>query len=159
MSEIDYFSRLGSMLGYHTFTEDTCDGTYRAMDLTWWEDPQNDSWNDFALHLERENLLKKDEETLEKLYDDRQFIPHQAVGMMNTRDHSRIEELLDLAQEIASIEQSLLVFRTNSNDNTKYYFDKVHAYKLERNQIVHSKIAKISDFVGNLYMYYEDENI
>lgn len=26
MTEIEYFSRLGSMLGYHPFTEDTCNG-------------------------------------------------------------------------------------------------------------------------------------
>ncbi|TWI59642.1 hypothetical protein IQ10_00062 [Halalkalibacter nanhaiisediminis] len=35
MSEIEYFSRLGLMLGYWSYTEDTTNGTYRPMDLTW----------------------------------------------------------------------------------------------------------------------------
>lgn len=52
MTEIEYFSRLGSMLGYHPFTEDTCDGTYRPMDLTWWGsyDPTDEYWHEFVLH-------------------------------------------------------------------------------------------------------------
>jgi hypothetical protein len=33
MTEIEYFSRLGSILGYYPFTEDTGDGSYRPMTL------------------------------------------------------------------------------------------------------------------------------
>lgn len=57
MTEIEYFSKLGSMLGYYPFTEDTCDGTYRPMDLTWWGNYDDDYWHDFVLHLERENFF------------------------------------------------------------------------------------------------------
>jgi hypothetical protein len=55
------------MLGYHPFTEDTCNGENRPMDLTWWGSPKHEYWHDFILHMERENLFNKDEETLEKL--------------------------------------------------------------------------------------------
>lgn len=34
MTEIEYFSRLDSMLGYYLYTENTCNSKYRAMDLT-----------------------------------------------------------------------------------------------------------------------------
>ena len=44
IAEIEYFSRLGSMLGYFSFTEDTCNGSYRAMDLTWWENDNEEYW-------------------------------------------------------------------------------------------------------------------
>src|SRR4051812_46877431 len=68
MTEIEYFSRLGSMLGYHPFTEDTSGREYRPMDLSWWGRYEDDYWYDLILHLERENLFKKDEETLDKLF-------------------------------------------------------------------------------------------
>lgn len=76
MTEIEYFSRLGSMLGYHSFTEDTCNETYRPMDLTWWGkyDPTDECWHEFVLHLERENWFNKDEITLEKLFAEREDV-------------------------------------------------------------------------------------
>lgn len=43
MTEIEYFSRLGSMPGYHPFTEDTCNGKNRPMDLTWWDEYDGES--------------------------------------------------------------------------------------------------------------------
>lgn len=66
MTEIEYFSRLGSMLGYYPFTEDTCNGSVRPMDLSWWGSFDGEYWHDLVLHLERENWFKKDEETLDK---------------------------------------------------------------------------------------------
>ncbi|MCI3923514.1 hypothetical protein MO973_25130 [Paenibacillus sp. TRM 82003] len=91
MSEIEYFARLGSLLGYHPFTEDTYDGQRRAMDLTWWGSYDGEYWHDFVLHLERENLYQKDAETIEKLFEEKELVPNYAVGIMNVRDFHRVK--------------------------------------------------------------------
>lgn len=128
MTEIEYFSRLGSMLGFHPFTEDTCNGTYRPMDLTWWGNYDNEYWHDFVLHLERENLFNKDEETLEKLFAKREYIPANVIGIMNVPSRERIEHLVNCTKSKSSIKNTLLVFRTNSTGKNQAYFDEVYAY-------------------------------
>jgi len=97
MSEIEYFSRLGSMLGYLPYTEDTTGGKSRAMDLSWWGEFDGEYWYDLVLHLERENLFDKDEITLDKLFCNREVIPLNAIGIMNVPSRARIEELLHIA--------------------------------------------------------------
>lgn len=152
MTEIEYFSRLGSMLGYYPFTEDTCNGTYRPMDLTWWDNFDGDYWNEFILHLERENFFKKDIETLEKLFDKREYTPQNVIGIINVPNKDRMDELITLAKMICQIENALLVFRTNSPNNRSGYFDEVYAFLLNNKDIVDRKKATVSEIAGILFM-------
>ncbi|MGB3259837.1 hypothetical protein [Paenisporosarcina sp.] len=159
MTEIEYFSKLGSMLGYSPFTEDTCNGINRAMDLTWWDNGDETGWTDFILHLERENYFGKDEETLDKLFCDREVIPEHVIGIMNVRSTDRIQELLIQATELCKIKDALLIFKTNSTGKNQLYFDEVHAYHLQYNKKVKvkKKVAYVSDIAGTLFMHYENE--
>ncbi|MED1745749.1 hypothetical protein [Brevibacillus borstelensis] len=157
MTEIEYFSRLGSMLGYHPFTEDTCNGKNRAMDLTWWGSFDNDYWHDFILHLERENLFKKDEETLDKLFCEREYVPENVIGIMNVRNRDRIDQLVQMSKATCKIQNALLVFKTYSTGKKQPYFDEVHAYLFNRNRIVESKKAFVSEIASTLYMQLENE--
>lgn len=157
MSEIHYFSALGSMLGYHPFTEDTCDGTYRPMDLTWWGGYKNDYWHDFVLHMERENLYAKDKETLDKLFAEREYRPVNTIGIMNVKDSKRIEELLHYARTAHTIERSLLIFRTKSIHDDHPFLDEVHAFVVNQNHVSASKKASVSDIGGTLFMHFDKE--
>lgn len=157
MTEIEYFSRLGSMLGYHPFTEDTCDGTSRPMDLSWWGKYDDDYWHDLILHMERENLFKKDEETLEKLFCERECIPSNVIGIINVRNQERIIDLVRIAKKTCKIENALLVFKTTSTGKNQTYFDEVHAYLLNKSEISEMKIAHVSDIHGTLYMHFENK--
>lgn len=159
MTEIEYFSRLASMLGYYPFTEDTNDGTSRPMDLSWWGRFDGEYWYDIILHLERENLFKKDEDTLDKLFCEREEMPHNVIGIMNVRNQTRMEKLVNKAKAICKIENALLIFRTNSTGNSRQYFDEVHAYLLKGSSVTDKKLAHISDINGTLYMHFEMTNL
>ncbi|WP_214626578.1 hypothetical protein [Paenibacillus agaridevorans] len=152
MTEIEYFSRLGSMLGYHPFTEDTYNGKNRPMDLTWWNNFDGEYWNDLVLHLERENLFNKDEETLDKLFCNREVIPMNAIGIMNVRNFERIVELVDKAKATCMIENALLVFKTTSTGKSQIYFDEVYAYLFKHSELIDTERATVSDIDGTLYM-------
>jgi hypothetical protein len=140
------------MLGYHSFTEDTVDATNRPMDLTWWDNYDGEGWNDFILHMERENFFKKDEETLGKLFFDREYIPANVIGIINVRDTERIDELLAIAKRTCKIANALLVFKTTSSSKNQSYFDEVYAYLLDKNKVVASKKAFVSEIGGTLFM-------
>ncbi|MFT4414791.1 hypothetical protein ACLM5H_13110 [Fredinandcohnia humi] len=155
MTEIEYFSRLGSMLGYSPFTEDTCNGENKPMDLTWWDKYDGEYWNDFILHLERENYFNKDEETLEKLFQDRKYIPKNVIGIMNVRNKERIDELLSIAKSICKIDNALLIFKTYSTGKGQPYFDEVYAYLLKKGKLSKPKKAYVSDIAGTLFMSYK----
>lgn len=159
MTEIEYFSRLGSMLGFYPFTEDTCNGSYRPMDLTWWDDYDGEYWHDFILHLERENIFKKDFETLEKLFSKRENVPQNVIGIINVHSKERVNELVKATQKLCNIENALLIFRTNSLGNRKGYFDEVHAYLLNKKNILEYKNASISEIAGTLYMQMETAEV
>ena len=155
MTEIEYFSRLGSMLGYYPFTEDTCDGTYRPMDLTWWGNHDDDYWHDFVLHLERENFYQKDEETLEKLFAEREVIPTNAIGIINVPHKERIDYLLQIMEKFSKVKNSLLIFKTTSTGKNQIYFDEVYAYHFKDNKLDKEKKATISEVSGTLFMQLE----
>lgn len=157
MTEIEYFSRLGSMLGYHPFTEGTCNGKNRAMDLTWWGSFDNDYWHDFILHLERENLFKKDEETLDKLFCEREYVPSNVIGIINVRNRDRIDYLIKIAEATCKIENALLVFKTYSTGKKQLYFDEVYAYHFNKDRFIEKKKAYVSEFSGTLFMHLESE--
>ncbi|TDK61736.1 hypothetical protein E2K98_12670 [Bacillus salipaludis] len=155
MTEIEYFSRLGSMLGYYPFTEDTCNASYRPMDLTWWDNYDGEYWYDFILHLERENHFKKDYETLEKLFDEREYVPENVIGIITVPNINRMNELMKQAQVMCKIENALLIFRTNSTDNKKGYFNEVYAFLLNTKSIVDNKKAIVNEIAGTFYMELE----
>jgi len=156
MTEIEYFSRLDSMLGYYAFTEDTCNGESRPMDLTWWDGHDADSWDDFVLHLERENQFAKDEETLEKLFGDREYIPQNVIGIMNVASTERIQYLVSVATETCRIQNALLIFKTYSPGKPQPYFDEVHAYLLTKHEIKQPKKAHVSLVEGMLFMHFNE---
>ncbi len=161
MTEIEYFSRLGSMLGYHSFTEDanTVNGANRPMDLSWWDNYDGEYWHDLVLHMERENYFNKDEETLDKLFCKREYIPDNVIGIMNVHDTERIGELLTIAKKTCKIANALLVFKTTSSGKSQPYFDEVHAYLLDKSKIVVSKKAFVSEISGTLFMQFDDANL
>lgn len=153
MADINYFARLGSMLGFWAFTEDTADGSNNPMDLTWWDDLVDKGditeWETFVLHLEKENLYKKDKETLNKLFKyNIELNPQNVIGIVNVLNKERIEQLLKYAKKICKHENALLIFRMGN---------EVYAYLLRQNKIALSKRAYISDISGTLFMYYEEE--
>ncbi|WP_096202951.1 hypothetical protein [Bacillus sp. FJAT-45350] len=156
MTEIEYFSRLGSMLGYYPFTEDTCDGTCRPMDLSWWGNFDGEYWYDLILHMERENLFKKDVETLDKLFCDREYIPKNVIGILNVRNKERIDELVKSAQSTCKIDNALLIFKTYSTTKVQPYFDEVHAYLLNHSKVPEMKMATVSEIHGTLYMHFDN---
>lgn len=147
MTEIEYFSRLGSMLGYHPFTEDTCDGKKR-------DNYDGEYWHDLILHLERENLFDKDEGTLDKLFCDREFSPKNAIRIMNVRNRERIDELVKIAKATCKVENALLVFRTTSSGKSQAFFDELHAYTFNKNRDKDFKKAHISEIGGTLFMQF-----
>ncbi|WP_143469662.1 hypothetical protein [Lentibacillus sediminis] len=126
------------------------------MDLSWWGSYDNEYWYDLILHLERENLYNKDEETLDKLFCERENMPDNVIGIMNVRNRSRIEELVNIAKATCGIDNALLVFRTNSTGKGQVYFDEVHAYLLNQSVVAETKVAYVSDIHGTLHMYFED---
>lgn len=156
MTEIEYFSRLGSMLGYYPFTEDTCNGSVRPMDLSWWGSFDGEYWHDLVLHLERENWFKKDEETLDKLFCERECMPANVIGIMNVQNQDRIAELIAMARRTCKITNAQLVFRTSSSGKSPGYFDEVHAYLLDKSKVVAKKLAYVSEINGILFMHYNN---
>jgi hypothetical protein len=155
MTEIEYFSRLGSMLGYLPYTEDTAGGTCRPMDLSWWGDYDGDYWYDLIIHMERENLPDKDEITLDKLFCDREVTPFNVIGILNVPSQERIKELLQIAKVTCKINNALLVFRTYSLEEKKPYFDEVHAYLFNKSKLTASKKAFVSEIAGTLFMSFQ----
>jgi hypothetical protein len=71
------------------------------------------------LHLESENLFKKDYVTLEKLLDEREPVPQNIIGLMNVKDEAIIDELIKEAKKMYKIKNTLLIFRTISASTTR----------------------------------------
>lgn len=164
--EINYFADLGEMLGFDSYIEDSkfdkSKNRSRPMDLAWWkwdkrEDQEN--YHYLALHLERESLPMKDEETIEKLFYEtaEAFIPNDVVGILYVDSEERISYLNKLVLHKYKKQQSnrLMVYR---------YFDKslqvqrVLAYHFLADGIVEERkaICKEDEF-GYFSMVFEEE--
>jgi hypothetical protein len=126
------------------------------MDLSWWGSFDGEYWHDLVLHLERENLFKKDEETLDKLFCERECMPANVIGIMNVQNQDRIAELIAMARRTCKITNALLVFRTSSSGKSPGYFDEVHAYLLDKSKVVAKKLAYVSEINGTLFMHYNN---
>ncbi|AIY04065.1 hypothetical protein Plano_0100 [Planococcus sp. PAMC 21323] len=106
--EINHFAELGEMLGFDAFVEDgkkdKLKGFSRPMDLSWWKWDARKSREEYqylALHLERENLLSKDVETIEKLFAETEegFVPHNVIGIQFVESVERIHILNELVKK------------------------------------------------------------
>lgn len=149
MVEIDYFAKLGSMLGFSVFTEDTIDSQSRPMDLTWWDgyDEENKQWTELILHLERENRYDKDHETLIKLFkDNRKFKPHNVIGILNVRNESGAEELVKEAEKLCKVPNALLIIRI---------YPEVKAYLFNENKKVQERTAYFHEVQDILFLSYD----
>ncbi|MFB5086043.1 hypothetical protein PGC35_02290 [Psychrobacillus sp. PGGUH221] len=164
--EVDYFANLGEMLGFDSFVEDSkfdkLKGRSRPMDLSWWKwDKRYDEENFhyLALHLERENVCIKDEETIEKLFSDTEvgFIPHNVIGIQFVASKNRIEYLNNLIDKRNRTQMShvLMVYRFYDADleieYVKAYYFTPKGLLEERNAI-----CKL-DESGYWFMSFEEE--
>nr|WP_318540031.1 hypothetical protein [Terribacillus saccharophilus] len=134
--EIDYFANLGEMLGYEAYGEDTkfdsLKGRSRPMDLSWWKwDGRKDkeNYSHLALHLERENVWRKDVDTIEKLFSETEdaYVPYNVIGIQLLESAERIEYLNELILRKNHVQQSkvLMIYRYNETEKD---FDRVSAY-------------------------------
>lgn len=76
---------------------------------------------------------------------------------MNVPNKNRITELVSITENISDIENTLLVFRTNSTGRNQTYFDEVHAYLFNTNKLIETKTAYVADIGGTLFMHFEGE--
>ncbi len=140
LRELNYFFELGQKMGYESFTEDTT-GPSRRMDLSWWGGLRDGYWHNLVLHLERENLWKKDKETLLKLFQKkRDYPPANVIGMIPVRNQGRVEELLKEAVANCNVNNTLLIFRVNPYTHG---VNRTIAYLLEKKRIVEHKTAYV----------------
>ncbi|MGZ4032261.1 MAG: hypothetical protein ACXVP2_08920 [Tumebacillaceae bacterium] len=154
-AEIEYFARLGSMLGYWSFTEDSTGLGRKRMDLSWWDqyDGAFETWNRLVLHLEKENAFERDFVTIEKLFDPNRIEgrPENVIGIIAVANEARIEELLFEAKKRIKEENALLIFRIHQDD-------EIHAVHLEGKKVFVKKQAYISNMGGTRFMFFADEN-
>ena len=109
--EIEYFGSVGEYLGFFSFVEDSKRqkgerGNHsRAMDLAWWKyDSRGQKgeiyFTQLILHLERENMASKAEETIEKLFceSDKDNTPYYVIGII----------WVDSKAEIAALQKEVI---------------------------------------------------
>lgn len=164
--EIDYFSNLGEMLGFDSFVEDgkfdKIRGRSRPMDLAWWKwDERIDKENyvHLALHLERESLCNKDEDTIEKLFSETEegYIPHNVVGIQYVESSKRIDFLNNLVIKRNATQKSnaLMVYRYYDSE---YDVERVTAYLFNTNGLYEQRSAICKrDELGYWFMCFEEE--
>ncbi|MCM3624318.1 hypothetical protein M4D70_19000 [Brevibacillus borstelensis] len=164
--EIEYFSNLGEMLGYHAFIEDSKPdndkGRSRPMDLAWWrwdERVDKEHYVGLILHLERENQWDKDVETIEKLFSNtnEEYIPHNVIGIQNIESESKIEHLnkLVIRKNKAQGSNALMIYRFYDADMD---VERVWAYNfLASGQIEERKAICRMDELDYWYMCFEEE--
>ncbi|AJY76735.1 hypothetical protein [Paenibacillus beijingensis] len=165
--EIDYFANLGEMLGLFSFVEDTKPnldyGRSRPMDLSWWKwDERIDKENYLyvVLHLERENLSRKDIETIDKLFcaTEEYYLPHYVIGIQNVETKERINYLNKLVEErnLKQGSEVLMIYRYYDEVNS---LDRIEAYHFnELSKIINNRNAiSIVDNTGYWCMAFEEE--
>lgn len=166
--EIEYFASLGEVLGFDAFVEDSkydkSLGRSRPMDVAWWKwDSRLDEENYIylALHLERENVWKKDVETIEKLFSDTEegFIPHNVIGIQAIESEDRIDLLNTFVLEKNAVQKShaLMIYR--------YYepeleIERVAAYYFTPEGLADSRKAVFTqDQTGCWFMCFDEEYV
>jgi hypothetical protein len=164
--EIDYFANLGELLGFDVFIEDSkldkTRGRSRPMDLSWWKwDSRldNEHYSYLALHLEREFIWNKDEETIDKLFSktEKEYVPHNVIGIQHVESVERIDFLNKLVVKKNKTQKSnvLMVYRLN---DAIEQCERVVAYNFsDKGDLVNRKaICKVDDY-GYSFMIFEEE--
>ena len=137
--EIEYFAKLGEYLGYDSFVEDYKPnlklGRSRPMDLSWWKydaRKNEDEYIKLVLHLERENLWTKDEETIEKLFSktEEAYVPDYVIGIQNVGNKERIGILNKLVIQKNKKQNSdvLMIYRYSVDLENDEFIDKIWAF-------------------------------
>lgn len=139
--EIEYFATVGEYLGFFSFVEDSkrqqgergiCS---RAMDLAWWkydqrEQKEKDVFTKLILHLERENLASKAEETIVKLFcaSDEDYTPYYVIGHIYVSDKSEIKELQKIVHDKNKNQKSevLIIYRYDDPDSKDDFIVEAH---------------------------------
>ena len=116
--EVGYFSKLGEMLGFHVFQEDTVEieGKKKKGDLFWTRfDPKEEEFI-YKLHLEHENSLLAEETIRTKLSD----TPNLVAICWDTSDNydELIEHSKEKIKKNEDIENILLIIQRNLNECT-----------------------------------------
>lgn len=162
--EIEYFAKLGEMLGFDAYIEDSkfdkTKGRSRPMDLSWWKwDARVDDqyFLYLALHLERENSWSKDVETIEKLFSqtEEEYVPHNVIGIQFIETEKRIDYLNNLVLQKNSIQNSnaLMIYRYDEGE-----VERVCAYYFTPKGLEEVRIAICEqDDLGYSFMCFEEE--
>lgn len=164
--EIDYFANLGEILGFEVFVEDSkfdrIKGRSRPMDLSWWKwDVREikEHYDYLALHLERENVLEKDLDTIEKLFSetDEGYIPRNVIGIQRIKSAERIEYLNNLIAKKNAVQKSavLMIYRYN---DVSINAERISAHFFTADGSIEclEAICKQDD-TGYWFMYFEEE--
>lgn len=164
--EIEYFANLGEMLGFTAFVEDSkmdkLKGRSRPMDLSWWKwdvSVSQDEYAYLALHLERENLWNKDEDTIEKLFSEtvEGFIPHNVIGIQNIESVDRIEFLNSIVKHKNVIQQSNVLMIYRSDDIERNLINVMAIlFRPNGDELIKKAICKQDD-LGYWFMCLEEE--
>ncbi|TSB45551.1 hypothetical protein [Alkalicoccobacillus porphyridii] len=166
LREIEYFCRLGDMLGFISYIEDArVNGeteSSRRMDMSWWKwDARKDQENyiELALHLERESNPKKDLDTVEKLFVESAegYHPTHVIGIQYVTSEARVEELNQLVKQRNGVQQShvLMVYRYV---DPLFHIECVAAYTFSKGSITEVRKAYCQkDQAGFWQMCFEEE--
>jgi len=164
--EIGYFANLGEILGFDAFVEDykldKDRGRSRPMDLSWWKldsRVDKDNYAYLALHLERENLWNKDEETIDKLFSKTEVDcePRNVIGIQYVESKERVDYLNKI------IIKKNKVQKTNALMIYRYYDAEFEIERVCANHFTTSGLAGIrsaickQDDLGYWFMCFEEE--
>ncbi|QFT87744.1 hypothetical protein FIU87_03680 [Bacillus sp. THAF10] len=166
--EIDYFAKLGELLGFDCFVEDSKfdkgKNRSRPMDLSWWKWDQRidkENYHYLSLHLERESLWKKDEGTIEKLFSETEegYVPHHVIAIQFVESKERIPYLNRLVREKNEQQQSnvLMIYRFLDDENG---LENVWAYHIQPNNVeCVRKAVCMKDQMDYWLMCFEEEKV
>lgn len=165
--EIDYFANVGEVLGFFSYVEDSKPPLYgrsRPMDLSWWkldERIDKDNFHSLILHLERENIYQKAEDTLDKLFakTDKEFVPLNVIGIQNVEYLTKINSL-NISVKKRNIKQGsnvLMIYRFYDKESD---FDRVYGYYFIKDMLIEERraICKL-DETGYWTMCFEEEYV
>jgi hypothetical protein len=167
--EIEYFAKLGEYLGYDSFVEDYKPnlklGRSRPMDLSWWKydaRKNEDEYIKLVLHLERENLWTKDEETIEKLFSktEEAYVPDYVIGIQNVGNKERIGILNKLVIQKNKKQNSdvLMIYGYSVDLENDEFIDKIWAFYFSGTRILQDRKAICDvDNSGYWFMCFEEE--
>ncbi|MFK3939206.1 hypothetical protein ACI2JA_17025 [Alkalihalobacillus sp. NPDC078783] len=164
--EIDYFACLGEWLGFDAYVVDSkrndLTGRSRPMDLSWWKwDTRFDKENyiSLSLHLERESLPQKAEDTIEKLFTESAegYHPEHVIGIQYVDSLADIDQLNDKILTLNKYQKSqvLMIYR---EFDRKSQFERIKAFEGNSEGWIETRNAvALLDPSYYWYMCFEEE--